>query len=169
MPAVLSVRLRTLSRFWFSKSRRVHLARSSQRCEALAPEPPLPHDEDEPAFVVGGFDQLGDLLDLGRIELLDLAADDGQVFGNAEFCTEHQYFTWNEGDPGCRVLSVEIILEVDSGSKGEGRGVWIAGTSRAVCAYSEFARTSGTASWGRLQGLEGKLRNGRDRSLFSNH
>ena len=50
-------------------------------------------DEDKPAVVVGGFDQLADLLDLGRIELLDLAADDGQVFGNAEFCTEHQFGT----------------------------------------------------------------------------
>ena len=47
-------------------------------------------DEDEPAFVVSGFDELRDFLDLGRIELLDLAADDGEVFGNAEFCTEHQ-------------------------------------------------------------------------------
>ena len=42
IPAVLSVRLSTLSRFWFSKSSKVHLARSSQRCDALAPEPPLP-------------------------------------------------------------------------------------------------------------------------------
>jgi len=42
MPAVLSVRERTRSRFWLSKSRSVHLLRSSQRCEALAPEPPLP-------------------------------------------------------------------------------------------------------------------------------
>ena len=42
IPAVLSVRLRTFSRFWYSKSRRVHLFRSSQRCEALAAEPPLP-------------------------------------------------------------------------------------------------------------------------------
>ena len=54
-------------------------------------------DENESAFIVGGFDELGDFLDLGRIELLDFAADDGEVFGNAEFCTEHQYFTWNEG------------------------------------------------------------------------
>ena len=48
-------------------------------------------DEDKPAFVrPSGFDELGDFLDLGRVELLDFAADDGEVFGYAEFCTEHQ-------------------------------------------------------------------------------
>ena len=54
-------------------------------------------DEDETAGVVGCFDKLRHFLELGRIELFDFAADHGEVIRNAEFCTEHQYFTWIEG------------------------------------------------------------------------
>ena len=89
IPAVLSVRLRTLQPLLVFKVAQGALRQVFAEVRGIGARAAVADDEDEAALVVGGLDQLAHLLDLGRIKALYLVTNARQVIGNSQFCTQH--------------------------------------------------------------------------------